>query len=180
MVLGVALIGLGGVNLVFLMVSPKFISFLPMLPDPIPYSESESLSLQQCLFQLASYFLIASSSLSIFSLNCIKDFFMGLGFFPPFLAAWKSIFPFRLSRTCYNPWCYSWYMHPHASCRGCNASRCKLSWEPCPCTWYQVPCFPCHFFVGLCVESFLGTFTLNTLERQEKQTHVHGNHPFLV
>jgi hypothetical protein len=40
--LGVAFIGLGGVNLVFLTVSPKFITTLPMLPNPIPYSESES------------------------------------------------------------------------------------------------------------------------------------------
>ncbi len=41
---GVALIGLWGVILVFLMVSPKFIAFFPILPDPTPYSESESLS----------------------------------------------------------------------------------------------------------------------------------------
>ena len=38
-------IELGGVNLVFLLVSPKVITTFPMLPDPIPFWESESLSL---------------------------------------------------------------------------------------------------------------------------------------
>ena len=42
----VALIGLGGVNFACLQVSLKFISTFPMLPDPIPYSESESVSLR--------------------------------------------------------------------------------------------------------------------------------------
>jgi hypothetical protein len=40
---GVAFIGLGGVYLVFLTVSPKFMAFL-VLPDPTSYSELESLS----------------------------------------------------------------------------------------------------------------------------------------
>ncbi len=59
---GIALIGLGGVNLVFLQVSPKVITTFHMLPDPIPYSESESLSLQQCFRFLVSFFLITFSS----------------------------------------------------------------------------------------------------------------------
>ncbi len=42
-VVGVAFIGLGGVKLVFLTVSPEFTIFL-VLPNPTPYSESESLS----------------------------------------------------------------------------------------------------------------------------------------
>jgi len=46
MKLGIALVRLGGVKLVFLQVSPKFVTIFPMLPDPIPYSESESLLLQ--------------------------------------------------------------------------------------------------------------------------------------
>jgi hypothetical protein len=41
--MGVAFIGLGGVKLVFLTVSPNFTFFL-VLPDPTPYSELESLS----------------------------------------------------------------------------------------------------------------------------------------
>jgi hypothetical protein len=45
MLSGVALIGLEGVNLVFLRVSPKFITTFSILPDPIPYSELELLSL---------------------------------------------------------------------------------------------------------------------------------------
>ncbi len=58
----VALIGLGGVNLVFLRVSPKFITTFPMLPDPIPYSKSESLLLLQCFCFFVSCFLITFSS----------------------------------------------------------------------------------------------------------------------
>ncbi len=67
-----------------------------MLPDPIPYSELESLSLLPDLLRrfrfLVSFFLITFSSLSNFLLNCAKDCFTELGFFPPFLAARKSDF----------------------------------------------------------------------------------------
>ena len=63
-----------------------------MLPDPIPYSESESLLLRWRFRFLVSFFLSTFSSLSNFSLNCAKDCFVGLGFFPPFLAAQKSDF----------------------------------------------------------------------------------------
>ncbi len=42
--MGVALIGLGGVNFVFFMISPKLNSTFLVLPNPSPYSESESLS----------------------------------------------------------------------------------------------------------------------------------------
>ncbi len=41
--MGVALIRLGGVNLVFLTVSPNLISTFLVLPDPILYSKSESI-----------------------------------------------------------------------------------------------------------------------------------------
>ncbi len=92
MSLGVALIGLGGVNLVFLQVSPKFMTTFPMLPDPIPYSESELLLLRRRFRFLVSFFLSTFLSLSNFSLNCAKDCFVGLGFFPPFLAARKLDF----------------------------------------------------------------------------------------
>ena len=94
--LGVALIGLEGVNLVFLrvslQVSPKFMTTFSMLPDLIPYSELESLSLRRHFRFLVSRFLRTFSSLSNFLLNCAKDCFVGLGFFPPFLAARKSAF----------------------------------------------------------------------------------------
>ena len=94
--MGVALIGLEGVNLVFLrvslQVSPKFMTTFSMLPDPIPYSESESLSLRRRFRFLVSFFFNTFSSLSNFSLNCAKDCLVGLGFFPPFLAARKSAF----------------------------------------------------------------------------------------
>ena len=80
MLSGVALIGLEGVNLVFLRVSPKFITTFSMLPDPIPYSESESLSRRRFRF-LVSRFLRTFSSLSNLSLNWAKDCFAGLGLF---------------------------------------------------------------------------------------------------
>jgi hypothetical protein len=96
---GVALIGLEGVNLVFLRVflqfSPKFMTTFSMLPDPIPYSELESLLLRRRFRFLVSCFLRTFSSLSNFSLNCGKDCFVGLGFFPPFLAAQESAFSIR-------------------------------------------------------------------------------------
>jgi hypothetical protein len=36
------------------------------------------------------------------------------------------------------------------------------------------------YLVGLCIGSFLGIIGLNSLERQEKQMHVHDCHVFLV
>ncbi len=63
-----------------------------MLPNPIPYSKSESLLLRQHFFLLASYFLIAFLSLSMFLLNCVKECIVGLGFFLPLLAARNSVF----------------------------------------------------------------------------------------
>ena len=123
----VALIGLGGVNFVFLQVSPKFITTFPTLPNPIPYSESESLLLLRCFCSLVSFFLITFSSLFNFLLNCAKDYFTGLGFFPLFLAARKSDFPVHLSQTDGNhEYCVS-CTRPHASCKGCSVSRHELS-----------------------------------------------------
>jgi len=92
MLSGVASIGLEGVNLVFLLVSPKVFTTFSMLPGPIPYSESESLSLRRRFRFLVSCFLRTFSSLSNFSFNCAKDCFVGLGFFLPFLVARKSVF----------------------------------------------------------------------------------------
>jgi hypothetical protein len=36
-----------------------------------------------------------------------------------------------------------------------------------------------RLLVGLCIGSFLVTYTLNSLDRQEKQIHAHGVIPFL-
>ncbi len=131
MILGVAFIfiSLGGENLVCLIVSPNFITTFPMLPGPIPYTESESLLLWQSFFCLAFCFLISFSSLSILLLNCMKDCFVGLGFFPPFLVVQSWIFLFHLSCThnYNNPWYCAWYNCPHVSCTDHNASWCKLS-----------------------------------------------------
>ncbi len=111
-ILGVAFIGLGGVILVFLMVSPKFITTFSMLLNPNPYSKSESLLLWQHFFLLVSCFLIAFSSLSIFLLKCAKDCFMGSGFFPP-----SSEEPIETQAVCwgmhyllaYEPTCLHYY-----------------------------------------------------------------------
>ncbi len=71
-VVGVALIGLGGLNFIFLMVSPKFNSTFLVLPNPTPYLESELLSSywRFCAFLLD--FFNAFSSFLIFMLNCAK------------------------------------------------------------------------------------------------------------
>jgi hypothetical protein len=50
MLVGVALIGLGGVNFVFLMVSPNLVSTFLVLPNSTPYLESKLLSLLRQFF----------------------------------------------------------------------------------------------------------------------------------
>jgi hypothetical protein len=87
-----------GSKLIFVKGPLKYISTFTMLPNPILYSELESLLLWQHFFHLASYFLIAFSSLSIFLLNCGKECLVGLGFSLPFLAVRKLDFsvPFFL------------------------------------------------------------------------------------
>jgi hypothetical protein len=67
------------------------------------------------------------SSFSNFLLDCTKEFFAGLGFFLPFLAAWILAFsdlPFLYLHQSFMS--CKVYM-THASCRGCNASQSKLS-----------------------------------------------------
>jgi hypothetical protein len=70
-VVGVAFIGLGGVNCVFSMVSPNLTDFL-VLPDPTLYSESELLSSYQrfCAFLLD--FFNTFSSFLIFLVSWAK------------------------------------------------------------------------------------------------------------
>ena len=102
-----------------------------MLPDPIPYYESESVLLWRRFFLLASCFLITFSSLSIFSHSCAKDCFVGLVFLRLSWSLGSRIFRFRFSRTYDNLVCCAWYMRPHVSCRGRNASRFELSLEFC-------------------------------------------------
>ncbi len=70
-VVGVALIGLGGVKFVFSIVSPISTSFL-VLPDPTPYLELELLSSYWhfCAFLLD--FFNAFLSFSIFLVSCAK------------------------------------------------------------------------------------------------------------
>jgi hypothetical protein len=71
-VAGVALIRLGGVNFVFLMVSPNLISNFLVLPGPTPYLELESLSSYRRFCALLLDFFNVFLSLSNFLLNCMK------------------------------------------------------------------------------------------------------------
>jgi hypothetical protein len=85
LVVGVALIGLGGVTFVFSMVSPNLIFNILVLPDSTPYSELELLSLYWCFCAFLLDFLNTFSSFSNFLLNCAKFFFTGFAFLLPFL-----------------------------------------------------------------------------------------------
>ncbi len=159
-----------------------------MLPNPIPYSESELLSLLRRFRFLVSFSLITFSSLSNFSLNCAKDCFVGLGFFPLFIAARKSDFSIpSLSRqrqsqvlcAVYTPSCFLQRLQ-------CFLVRTFFGtlglWSA-----------PGHFvpFLLLC-KAFLSlealdlsdfprpTYALNCLKRQKERTHVHRSTTFLV
>ena len=141
-----------------------------MLPNPIPYSESESVLLRQHFFLLVSCFLIAFSSLSIFSHNCAKDCFVGLDFLAPFLVAWKLDFSFPffsyLQQSCvlcvvYAPPCFL------------QRSQCLLLGSSflwnfvsrlCTKSLVSFLIFCRSFLSGLCVGSFLGTYALNSLK----------------
>jgi hypothetical protein len=70
-VVGVALIGLGGVNFVFSTVSPNLTNFL-VLPETTSYSESELLSLYQRFCDFLLNFSNAFSSFSIFLVSCAQ------------------------------------------------------------------------------------------------------------
>ncbi len=181
-----------------------------MLPNPIPYSESESLLLQRCFHFLVSFFLITFSSWSNYSLNCAKDCFTGLCFFPSFLATRKLDFSVpsfskrrQLGVLCvvYAPPCFL----PRLQCFLVRAFFGTLG------LWSVPGCFVPFF--SLCkafsskealgssdlswplllavrsflvarsvgfVGSFLATYVLNCLERQKEQTHAHGSPTFLV
>jgi hypothetical protein len=73
---GVAFIGLGGVKLIYSTVSLNLTIFL-VLPNPTPYSESESLSSLRCFLHFLPDFFNAFSSFSIFSVSCAKLWFTG-------------------------------------------------------------------------------------------------------
>jgi hypothetical protein len=92
-VVGVALIGLGGVKLIFSTVSPNSTTFL-VLPGPTPYSDSESLSSKWRFHAFLPDFFSTFSSFLIFSGSCAKFWFAGFAFLPPFLAAQKLDFSY--------------------------------------------------------------------------------------
>ncbi len=89
---GVALIGLGGVNLDRLKAFSKFNPNFLVLPDPNSYSLSELLLSLRRFLDLWEAFLRVFSNLSDFLLNWANDCFAGLGVLPAFLAARKSTF----------------------------------------------------------------------------------------
>ncbi len=88
---GVALIGLGGVNLNRLMAFSKFNPNFLVLPNPISYSLSELLLSLWDFLDLWEAFLSVFSNLSNFLLNWANSF-AGLGFLHAFLAVQKLAF----------------------------------------------------------------------------------------
>jgi hypothetical protein len=127
-VVGVAFIGLGGVKLVFSMVSLNLTIFL-VLPNPTPNSELELLSSQWHFLPFLPDFFNAFLSFLFFLVSCMKLWFTGLPFLPPFLAARKSDFSFpSFFLNLHTHVCCAWYTRPHTSCTGCNASQSKPSW----------------------------------------------------
>ena len=158
-----------------------------MLPDPIPYSESESVSLWQCFFLLASCFLITFSSLSIFSHSCAKDCFVGLGFFVPFLVAQKTHFfvsalHVPMTILCVlRGICAPMFFAQVAMLLGTSflwnfVSRLRTG------SLASFLAFCRSFLCGLCIGigSFLGTYAHDSLKALKKRTHVHVIQSFLV
>jgi hypothetical protein len=177
-----------------------------MLPNPIPYSELESVSLLQRFRFLVSFFLITFSSLSNFLLNCTKDCFTVLDFFPPFLAARKSDFsvPSFSKRWQSQELCV---VHaPPCLLQGRRVPRYKLSGTVVStrslrtcfitvrrflvarsdgrfgsylATLLAVPGFLAARCVRL-IGYFLATYALGSLKRQKERMHVHRSPTFLV
>jgi len=183
----VALIGLEGVNLVFLRVSPKFITIFPMLPDSIPYSESESLSLRRRFCFLVSRFLRTFSSLSNLLLNWAKKLLRGIGILSAFLSGeeigfFRSVYletmaiasivrcvraPMLLAQVAMLLGTYLFRDSGTLSTR----SLCTLL--------LAVQSFLVARRVGL-AGSFLPTYTLDSLERLKERTHIGRYTTFLV
>jgi hypothetical protein len=92
-VVGVALVRLGGVNFIFSAVSPNLTNFL-VLPNPTPYLESELLSSYRHFCAFLLNFFNAFLSFSISLVSCVKFWLTEFAFLPPFLAAGKSNFSF--------------------------------------------------------------------------------------
>jgi hypothetical protein len=89
---GVALIGLGGVNLDCLTVFSKFNPISLVLSDPISYLLSELLLSLWHFLDMWEAFVRVFANLSNFLLNWANNCFAGLGFLPAFLAVLKSAF----------------------------------------------------------------------------------------
>ncbi len=136
----------------------------------------------QGFFNFAPCFLIFFSSFSNFLLNCVKEFFAGLGLILPFLVAWKLVFPIHLSLILLTIFCVSIvYALP---CLAVVAMLLKANflWESCSTRSLVFFFFTLVgiFLVGLCVECFLCTYSLYSLKRHKKWTYVHGSHTFLA
>jgi hypothetical protein len=181
--------------------------------NPFPYApRSNSLfgvtiSITTAMFPLlGDCFLITFSSQSKFLINCAKDCFMGLDFFPPFLAAWKSDFsvPSFSKQQQSQELCV---VHaPPCLLQGRSVSRYELSgtvvstrllrtffiavrrflvarsdglFGSLLVTLLAVPGFLVARCVGL-TGYFLATYTLGCLKRKKERTHVHRSPTFLV
>ncbi len=129
----VAFIRLGGVKLLFSTVSPNLTNFL-VLPNPTPYSESESLSLYQHFCPFLPDFFNAFLGFLIFLVSCAQVWLSGFAFLPLFLAAWKLVFSFP------------------------SFSNLQQSWVLC--MVYAPPCF-LHRLLCFSKQTFLGTLAVD-------------------
>jgi hypothetical protein len=181
----VALIGLGGVNLVFLQVSPKVLTTFPMLPDPIPYLESESLSLLRRFHFLVSFFL---NVFSRFYAQLRIRLLCGIGFLSAFLSGaeigfFRSVVlePTAITSIVHRV-CAPMLLAKVAVFLGTSFlwdSGCSFSTRSLCTLFLAVQSFLVVRSVRF-LGSFLATYPLDSFERQNEQTHVHRSPTFLV
>jgi hypothetical protein len=182
---GVALIRLGEVNLDRLTAFSKFNLNFIVLPNPISYLLSESLSSLWRLLHLWEAILRVFSNLSNFLLNWANNCFTGLGSLPAFLAAWKSAFTVL---------CFLYLWQSLVACVVC-APPCFLHSSQRPLKTDFLGSLLCGSSTGplgsclLLVRSFLvrwrmgflmGTYALNSFERSLKRMHVYGSHALFL
>ncbi len=170
-----------------MLVSPKVITTSPMLPDPIPYSESESLSLLRCFRFLVSFFLDHLLKLVHFLALLRKILLCGIGFLSAFLSGAEiglfcSVF---LETTAI-------VSIVHRVCAPMLLAKVVvfLSMSFLRGSGTMVSTRLLRTFFSLCKAfssrgvglfgSFLATYALDCLERQKEQMHVHRSPTFLV
>ena len=159
-----------------------------MLPDPIPYSESESLLLQQCFRFLVSFFLDHLLELVRSLAQLREGLLYGIGFLSAFLSGaeigfFRSVF---LETTAMA----SIVRHVRTPMLLAKVAVFLGKSFPRDSGTLPVPGRYVLFFIAVrrflvarsdgLVGSFLATYALGCLERQKERTHVHMSPTFLV